>query len=144
MAVVTQLSYSECEALLRAGIFGRLALSTPDGPDIFPLNYRVVDGAVMICTGADTVVARHAGGAPVAFETDLVDHERWRGWSVVAHGTAEVVVDTERDGSHLNRPRPWADGDRNVWIRLAWTSLSGRKLGTGWDALLAMPARTTL
>ncbi|CAN5212087.1 hypothetical protein BH09ACT12_BH09ACT12_00870 [soil metagenome] len=144
MAAVTNLSYSECEVLLRAGVFGRLALVTPDGPDIVPLNYRVIDNAVMVCTAADTLLARCAGGASVAFEVDLVDHERWRGWSIVAKGTAEVVEGSEPRGSHFNRPRPWADGDRNVWIRLPWTSLSGRQLGTGWDALLAMPARTTL
>ena len=32
------LSYSECEALLRAGVVGRVALSTPTGPQILPVN----------------------------------------------------------------------------------------------------------
>lgn len=143
MAAITRLTYSECESLLRAGVFGRLAITTPHGPDIVPLNYRVVDGAVLACTAADTPAARWAGGNQVAFEVDLVDHERWRGWSVVAKGPAEVLAEEELTALPAYRPRPWADGDRHVWLRLRWTGLSGRQVGTGWDALSAMPTRNT-
>jgi hypothetical protein len=38
-------------------------------------------------------------------------------------------------------PPPWVSRDRDVWIRLRWDELSGRKLGDNWDALAAMPVR---
>ena len=38
-------------------------------------------------------------------------------------------------------PPPWVRRDRDVWIRLRWEELSGRKLGDAWDAMAAMPVR---
>ena len=46
-------------------------------------------------------------------------------------------------------PRPWAGGDRPLYVRLAWDELAGRRLGHGWtheasarpsDAALMTPA----
>ena len=31
-------------------------------------------------------------------------------------------------------PRPWADGARNLYFKLAWSELSGRRLGSGWTS----------
>jgi hypothetical protein len=47
----------------------------------------------------------------LAFEVDHFDHAE-RGWSVVARGRSEVVVDASEQ-YHIRRvwpPRPWADG----------------------------------
>ena len=42
-AVTTEvLTVPECWTLLRAGVIGRLAVATDDGPDIFPVNYTVL------------------------------------------------------------------------------------------------------
>ena len=50
MAESRELSPSECEALLRSGVAGRVALVTPGGPHIVPVNYSIVDDAVIIRT----------------------------------------------------------------------------------------------
>jgi hypothetical protein len=129
--VLRELAPSQCERLLRRATFGRVALTTPDGPEILPVNYAVRDDNVVVRTSPDGLLARHADGRRIAFEVDLVDESRWHGWSVVAHGVAEIVSDPgpARGGA----PRPWAGGDRGCELRLPWTRLTGRRLGEGWD-----------
>ena len=51
MAESHQLSVSACESLLRSHQVGRVAVSTPAGPDNVPVNYTVIEDAV-IRTGA--------------------------------------------------------------------------------------------
>jgi nitroimidazol reductase NimA-like FMN-containing flavoprotein (pyridoxamine 5'-phosphate oxidase superfamily) len=138
MPVLRELAPSQCERLLRRGTFGRVALTTPDGPEIVPVNYAVRDDAVVVRTTRDGLLARLADGRRVAFEVDLVDESRWQGWSVVAHGVAEIARDTARPTSG---PRAWADGDRSCELRLPWTRLSGRRVGDGWDLEATMFSR---
>jgi nitroimidazol reductase NimA-like FMN-containing flavoprotein (pyridoxamine 5'-phosphate oxidase superfamily) len=135
-----ELSREEAEALLRQGVFGRVAVTTPSGPHIVPVNYSVVDDAVVMRTLPYSLLATHGRGAVVAFEVDHVDHEHQRGWSVVARGTAEMVDDPDLL-AHIEAtlpPRPWAAGNRNLVLRLVWDELTGRKLGTGWTAGLGL------
>jgi len=141
MPSVMPLSTSECERLLRAGVFGRLGLTTLRGPEIVPVNYAVVDDAIVVRTAPSSLVATYADRAPIVFEVDLVDHERWQGWSVVARGVGRCVADRDVPGL---LPRSWADGERTTLVRLAWTELTGRRIGTGWDCLAAMPVRQVL
>ncbi len=126
------LRYAECSALLRAGVAGRLALSTPDGPHIVPLNYVVVDSAIIVRTSPYSVLGTHGRDTVVAFEVDHVDPVREGGWSVVARGRAEVVRERgEIDHIHaVCDPRPWASGGRELLVRIRWTELTGRRLGS--------------
>ena len=88
-----ELSYSECLGLLRAGVFGRIAVSAPDGPHVVPVNYAVSDAAILVRTTADGLLARYGRGVRVAFEIDHVDYTYHRGWSVMVRGTTAVVDD---------------------------------------------------
>jgi nitroimidazol reductase NimA-like FMN-containing flavoprotein (pyridoxamine 5'-phosphate oxidase superfamily) len=143
MAVIRSLTEGECVRLLRAGTFGRIAFVAPDGPRILPVNYAATEDAVLVRTDPAGSLARHAGGAALAFEVDHVDHERWHGWSVVIQGTGELLEQGERErvDASLPRPRPWAAEGRPAIVRLRWTSISGRKVGTGWDHLEETPVR---
>lgn len=132
-----ELSYSECEALLRAGVAGRVALSTPTGPQIFPLNYSVVDSTIIVRTSAYSVLGTYGRDSILAFEVDHFDHANHRGWSVVARGRAEMVQDPT-EIKHIRsvwEPRPWASGARTLFLRIRWTELTGRQLGTGWQPM---------
>jgi nitroimidazol reductase NimA-like FMN-containing flavoprotein (pyridoxamine 5'-phosphate oxidase superfamily) len=135
-----ELSYSECEALLRAGVAGRVALMSPTGPQIVPLNYSVVDSTIIVRTSPESVLGKYGPDAVLAFEVDGFDHAYQQGWSVVARGRAGVV----RDVTALKRiaavwePRPWASGVRSLFLRIAWTELTGRQLGTGWDPMRSL------
>jgi uncharacterized protein len=137
------LSPDQCELLLRAGVAGRVALSSPDGPHLVPVNYSVVGDAVIVRTSPYSVLGTHGRGSVLAFEVDWFDHDRWRGWSVVARGRADVVT----DAADLDRiratwePQPWAAGSRNLYLRLPWSELSGRQVGAGWDPVDTLPVR---
>jgi len=50
MAESYELTVGQCEALLRSCTVGRVALSTPTGPHVIPVNYTVVDDAVIVRT----------------------------------------------------------------------------------------------
>jgi nitroimidazol reductase NimA-like FMN-containing flavoprotein (pyridoxamine 5'-phosphate oxidase superfamily) len=137
------LSQEQCELLLRSGVTGRVAVSSPDGPHLVPVNYSVVGPAVIVRTSPYSVLGTYGRGSVLAFEVDWFDHERWRGWSVVARGRAEVVTDPAvLDGIRRTwEPQPWAGGSRNLYLRLPWSELSGRQLGAGWDPLQTLPVR---
>lgn len=135
-----ELSYSECETLLRACVAGRVALSTPTGPQIVPVNYSVVDSAIILRTSAYSILGTYGREATLAFEVDRFDEQHERGWSVVARGRAEVITDQAALG-HIRKvwePRPWAGGTRGLFLRIPWTELTGRQLGTGWHALASL------
>lgn len=138
-----ELSPSECEALLRAGVAGRVAVVSPSGPHIVPVNYSVADGAVVIRTSPYGVLGTYGRDATIAFEVDQLDHARQRGWSVVARGRSEAVHDPD-EIERIRRewePRPWASGPRTLFLRLRWTELTGRQLGTGWDPMRELTVR---
>lgn len=138
-----ELSQAECEDLVRSGIVGRLAVSTPTGPHIVPVNYSVVDDAIIVRTSPYSLLGTYGRGATLAFEIDQFDYEYHRGWSVVVRGRAEFVTDPEQ----LERiravwqPNPWAAGSRDMHLRLRWDELSGRRLGTYGDLLSELPTR---
>jgi len=138
-----ELSYAKCRELLSGGVIGRVAVCTPDGPRIFPVNYSVVGEAIIFRTSAYGVVATHDWGSPVAFEVDHVDYSTHLGWSVLATGRGERIEDAEQL-AHIKRtwdPRPWAGGSRPLYVRIAWEELTGRRLGQGWTHDTEMPVR---
>ena len=146
MKDVEELTYAECRGLLAGGVFGRVAVCTPSGPRILPVNYSVVDEAVVFRTSAYGVIATRDWDSPMAFEVDHVDYADQKGWSVVATGRGERVDDPEVL-AQIKRtwdPRPWAGGLRPLYVRLQWVALSGRRLGQGWTHENELPVRRQL
>jgi uncharacterized protein len=58
---------------------------------------------------------------------------------VVARGRADVVLDQDqlRHIRQIWPPDPWADGPRNLHLRLSWSELTGRSLGRAAQLELA-------
>jgi len=128
--VSREIGFEECAALLRAGVVGRVAVATPGGPHIVPVNYSVVDGAVVVATSPYSVLGSYGRGAVVAFEVDHVDCETQQGWSVVARGRADALDPADlRNVRDRGLPQPWADGSRTLYLRIVWSELSGRRIG---------------
>lgn len=126
------LDREECLRLLcRSGVVGRVAFSAPDGPDVVPVNYSVVDEAVIVRTTAYSALGTQAAGRMLAFEADHADYEQHGGWSVVVRGRAEVVEDPDelRRIREVWEPRPWASGTRTLYLRIPCQEVSGRRLG---------------
>ena len=141
-----ELSIDECRELLGAGLVGRIAMCTPVGPHIVPVNYAVVDDGVVLRTSPYSVLGSHARGSILALEVDHFDYERQRGWSVVARGRAEAVTDAE-DLNHIKSvwdPNAWASGQRNLYLRIRWSELTGRRLGGNWNPATELPVQRAM
>ncbi|HEX2892949.1 MAG TPA: pyridoxamine 5'-phosphate oxidase family protein [Marmoricola sp.] len=143
MNQLLELSHEKCEELLRGSIIGRVAFSTPQGPQIVPVNYTTVADAIVFRTAPYTQLGMHAAGSPLAFEIDHVDYDDHRGWSVVAHGIGELVEHTSEleETTAFWNPKPWAGGARTLYIRLRWKALTGRRVGGGWTRDNELPVR---
>ena len=146
MAESRELDRDHCADLLRSGVIGRAALTTPSGPHIVPVNYSVVDDEIIIRTAPYSMLGTYGPGSLVAFEVDCIDYQRHLGWSVLARGRAHQVTDPDAVMKVNDRwpPRPWADGPRSLLIRLPWDELSGVRLGRGWTSHNEMPVRRTV
>ncbi|MFJ3636037.1 helix-turn-helix domain-containing protein [Streptomyces sp. NPDC090112] len=127
------LNEDECRDLLGTHGVGRIAVFTPDGPAVLPVNYLVARTGVAFRTSAVSVVARSAG-REAAFEIDNIDDVTAGGWSVLAVGVLEGVTDPELL-RHLNataRSSPWAGGERDQWMNLTPVRLTGRCVTHDW------------
>jgi nitroimidazol reductase NimA-like FMN-containing flavoprotein (pyridoxamine 5'-phosphate oxidase superfamily) len=146
MAESHELTADECLRLLKSGVFGRIALTVPTGPDIVPINYSVVNDLIVFRTTPYSVLGTYGRNAQMAFEVDHVDYEYGTGWSVVARGRGDAITDSRELDVITSSwtPRPWASGQRNAYYGLRWTELSGRRLGAVVDPSrdLAVERRT--
>ncbi len=50
MSRLFELSQVDCARLLHAGVFGRMAFTTPRGPEVLPVNYTTVGEAILVRT----------------------------------------------------------------------------------------------
>jgi uncharacterized protein len=141
-----ELSYDECRDLLVGGVVGRVAMCTPTGPIIVPVNYSVVGKSIVFRTTSYGVLGRHSCNTALAFEVDHLDYENQRGWSVVAAGRGRMVEDSDElaEIKAAWDPRPWAGGNRPFYVSLDWQELTGRRTGTGWTYANEMPVRRTV
>ncbi|MCX4555567.1 pyridoxamine 5'-phosphate oxidase family protein [Streptomyces phaeochromogenes] len=126
---LVEMSTEECRARMSTHGVGRLATSTPTGPVVVPVNYSVVDDAVVFRTAPDSAPAA-AAGQQVAFEVDHIDEALSRGWSVLVRGRAREV--TEPDAVRRLEERaysgPWAGGERNTWVCIDLADITGRSI----------------
>jgi nitroimidazol reductase NimA-like FMN-containing flavoprotein (pyridoxamine 5'-phosphate oxidase superfamily) len=134
---ILELSYEKCEQLLRAGVFGRMALNRPTGPEVVPVNYVAVGDAVLVRTSPGSLRDRHADRAALVLEVDQVSYEQGHGWSVVARGRGERITADDLTEEERQAPGPpaWVDRDEVSWIRMRWMTLTGRRHGHGWSPL---------
>ncbi|MGW0210345.1 DUF1918 domain-containing protein [Streptomyces sp. NPDC003233] len=125
------LAPEECCTLLSTHGVGRVSVSTSDGrPAVVPVNYDVVDDAIVFRTVPDSVAAA-AAEREVAFEVDHLDEALSQGWSVLAVGPASVVTDpdTVRRLTRQAHSTPWAGGQREMWVSIRPVTLTGRRIG---------------
>ncbi len=118
-----------CRTLLSTHGVGRVAVSTPEGPAVIPVNYEVVDDAIVFRTAPDSAPAA-AVGKDVAFEVDHVDEAMSQGWSVLAVGPARMITEPGEVRNLADRAhtKPWAGGSREMWVSIQPTRLTGRRI----------------
>jgi nitroimidazol reductase NimA-like FMN-containing flavoprotein (pyridoxamine 5'-phosphate oxidase superfamily) len=121
----------ECRDLLASHQVARVAVCTPDGPQIVPVNYVVDEDSVVFRTAPYGVLGRHAWKGRVAVEIDHIDPFTRSGWSVVAAGRGHLAEDAEELAllRAFHNPQPWAAGSRLLYVRVVWDRLTGRHVG---------------
>jgi nitroimidazol reductase NimA-like FMN-containing flavoprotein (pyridoxamine 5'-phosphate oxidase superfamily) len=105
---------------------------TGNGPQIFPVNYALVEGEVVYRTRTNGPLAMKDGHS-LGFEVDHLDEVMSRGWSVLIAGRAERITDPEI-AQHLSGHvllQPWAGGERELFIRVHPERVTGRRIVTG-------------
>lgn len=120
---------AECWRLLAEHTVGRLAVSIANRPDIFPVNYVLDDGSVVIRTAPGLKLAAASLGVGVAFEVDAFDEAAHVGWSVVVQGAAkELSDDAERTRAEDLGIEPWAAGSKSRYLRVIPEQVTGRRI----------------
>ncbi len=115
------LDQATCLALLRAQPVGRLVTVGVD-PHVIPLNFVVVDDAIVFRTELDGAAAL-AAGEEVLFEVDMFDQRTRSGWSVVVRGQL-ATGSGEVPGALVT----WAPGDRERLMTIVVATVTGRLL----------------
>ena len=134
-ALVEELNETECRRLITPGGIGRIAYHGRYDLTVLPVNYRFIDGAIVFRTGLGgptsedlrTVIA-HAD-YKVAFEIDHLNEKARGGWSVLIQGPAHHLdSDEERAPGLAAEVMPWAGGEKEDFIRITPTRMTGRRI----------------
>jgi nitroimidazol reductase NimA-like FMN-containing flavoprotein (pyridoxamine 5'-phosphate oxidase superfamily) len=137
-SIVEQLSEEESLRLAAGSEVGRIGFTGRYGPMILPVNFRIVDGAVVFRTEADSaLVADLRTGIPdaeyrVAFEVDDIDKSDRTGWSVMIQGPAHYLDEPgERADAEAAGVDPWIGGDKETYISIRPAFVTGRRIRRG-------------
>jgi len=126
---LTELTVEECRARLAPGGVGRFLFMSERGPVAIPVNFRMLGDDVVFRTEAHGEMIDATHQAHVSFDVDHIDDALSQGWSVLVSGTARVLTDPGevRQAVALDVDS-WPGGERNTYIRLTPTAITGRRL----------------
>ena len=125
---MTAVTVHGCWALLRDSAVGRLAVVIDGRPDIFPVNFVVDHGSLVIRTAPGTKLAAAVHGASVAFEVDGYDAAAGEAWSVVVKGQVELVKTLQQAVDTVGLPLfPWHAAPKPCFIRIVPAEVTGRR-----------------
>lgn len=113
------LTEAQCWDLLSRKNVGRLAVTAGGSPDIFPVNFRMDGGSIVIRSNMGHKLLA-ASNAPVAFEVDHVDVAERFAWSVVVHGRGVVSPGGQEETA-------WS-GPKDYEIRIQSEDVTGRRV----------------
>lgn len=127
---VEVLGEQECLRLLRTASVGRVGITVGALPVILPVNYGVLDGAIVFRTAGGTKLRAAVRNAVVAFEVDAIDPAEHRGWSVLAVGTATELTNADDLAAAARLGlEPLVPAAGAHYVRLAPELVSGRRIG---------------
>ena len=130
-----ELDEAECIRLLGLGVIGRLAFSGSYDLTVLPVNYRLVDGAILFRTAQDSQTGEdlrtgiaHAD-YKVAFEVDEFDEATREGWSVLVQGPAHHMDSPEEQAAVVAAGvETWPPGEKDHFIRITPERVTGRRV----------------
>ena len=119
--------------LLASADLARLAVSTDDGVDIFPINYVVADRVIFFRTAPGSKLMNLTAHPIVALETDGI-HNRRR-WSVVVRGSAvRLGSDEEIEASGVLSLHSLVPTEKWNYVRITASSITGRQFTSSRQA----------
>jgi nitroimidazol reductase NimA-like FMN-containing flavoprotein (pyridoxamine 5'-phosphate oxidase superfamily) len=133
--VIEELDEDQCRTLIAAGGIGRIAYASRFGTAVLPVNYAWRDGAILFRTAANSPLDEdlRTGIANadyrVAFEVDSIDLAAGQGWSVLIQGPAHHLTGVEEDAARQVGVEPWAPGDRELFVQIVPSRITGRRVG---------------
>jgi nitroimidazol reductase NimA-like FMN-containing flavoprotein (pyridoxamine 5'-phosphate oxidase superfamily) len=133
--VIEELDEDQCLTLIGQGGIGRIAYTSRFGPTVLPVNYALHDGAIVFRTAENgsldedlrTGIAHAA--YKVAFEIDSIELAGQQGWSVLIQGPAHHLTGADRDAAREAGVESWAPGDRELFVRIIPSRITGRRVG---------------
>ncbi len=122
------LDFDECLRLVGGSTLGRLAVVIDSRPLVFPVNFALDGGTVVLRTDEGTKLFAARAGF-VAFECDDIDRVYHTGWSVIITGRAEEVHDVAEQRRLERLPLgPWCRVPKPVWLRIRPHTVTGRRI----------------
>jgi nitroimidazol reductase NimA-like FMN-containing flavoprotein (pyridoxamine 5'-phosphate oxidase superfamily) len=136
--MLEQLSEEESLRLAAGAVVGRIGFTGRYGPVVLPVNFKLIDGAVVFRTDGESALDQDLRTGitdaeyRVAFEIDQIDETERTGWSVMIQGAAHYLEDQEeRAAAAAAGIDPWAGGDKDVYISIRPTHITGRRVKRG-------------
>jgi nitroimidazol reductase NimA-like FMN-containing flavoprotein (pyridoxamine 5'-phosphate oxidase superfamily) len=132
--MITELDEVENLMLIAPGGIGRIAYQSRFGLAVLPVNYEWHDGAIVFRTprrsalDEDLETGITGGEYLVAFEIDEIDKAGRQGWSVLIQGPAHHVSEAERASAEQAGVEPWPAGERELFIRIVPSRITGRRI----------------
>lgn len=133
--LIEEIGEAECRQLIAAGGVGRIAYSSRRfGLVVTPVNYRLHDGAIVFRTtehgplDEDLRTGIADADYKVSFEIDDIDLAGRQGWSVLIQGPAHHITGPERAEDRLPEIDTWPPGEREMFIRIVPTRITGRRI----------------
>jgi nitroimidazol reductase NimA-like FMN-containing flavoprotein (pyridoxamine 5'-phosphate oxidase superfamily) len=133
--VLEELDQDQCLNLISPGGIGRIAYTGRFGPAVLPVNYTLRDGAIVFRTAEhgpldeDLRTGVTNADYKVAFEIDDIDPAARQGWSVLIQGPAHHVTGAGEEAARQAGVESWAPGDRELFVRIVPTRITGRRVG---------------
>ena len=122
---------AQCVHRLESKEVARIAFMRGQRIHLYPINYAWDGEAIVFRCAPESPIA-DATDKEVVIEVDHIDERERFGWSVIARGTPALVdpVETPELMKRLKSLSlyPWADGDKDVWIRMIPSPLTGRAI----------------
>ena len=134
-ATLEKLDEAECLRLLSLGVIGRIAYVGRYDLTVLPVNYRLVDGAILFRTAQDSLTGEDLRTGirnaefQVAFEVDQFDENAREGWSVLVQGPAHHLDTAGEQAAGLAAGvQSWPPGEKDQFIKITPARLTGRRV----------------
>lgn len=122
------LAPDDCWEYLQSSYIGRLAVINGAVPEIFPVNFMVVEETVVFRTAPGTKLRALLGGAAVAFEVDGLNPYGTEVWSVVIKGEPAPFDGDPASLQEAGPDRePWQPGLKEHLVQIHPADISGRR-----------------